>query len=506
MRSSRFFHVPRLAAGNMFFPSVILLVLAAPIAGCGGSSGNSNAGGQSPPPVAIATVSISPSAASLEVGATVQLTARALTASGQGVDGAAFTWSADRLAVATVTNGGLVQAMGEGETPIRARAGSIEGSIVVRIVEAPPGPVASVEISPPNATINEGDSTQFTAIARDASGKVITGRGEAWAGGDSTIVFVEPLGKTTGLRAGSTTVSVKIDGSSASAGLKVESGYPYSLVYSASQPLAAPQIYWLNVNDPAAVPMALFAGRSATDPTPSPDGLALAFVVTSSTSTQIFRANLDGSNIVQLTSGAGFRDQPAWSPDGLRIAYRDRVSGMGTDIWTINALDGSDASNLTSDLGATNQGSPAWSPVMIGGVFRIAYSHSEGGYGHLWTMHADGTDKRQITSSTTAYDDQPSWSPDGSRLVFQRSGTAIFGDIYWVDANLGGAGAALMPIIGPLAGPQFAPTWSPDGRLVAFASRHITPEYQIYTVWADGTRLAQRTFAGEHADPAWVMH
>lgn len=487
--------------------SILAALLCAVTAACsgGGNSGDDNGGGR-PPPLTIATVRVSSPTTSLEIGESAQLTATAMTATGQSIDGVSFTWSADDDSVVTVTDTGLVEAVGVGNTPVRARTGSVEGSLIMSVDADTPQPVSSVEIDPPNATVTEGDSTQFRAIARDASGKEIIGRGEHWSGGDSTIVFVEPLGKATGLRAGSTTVGVRIDGQTASASIAVESNHPFAMVYSSAQPSAAPQIYSLNLNDPAATPLPLFDGRPATDPTPSPDGTALAFVVSSAVDTQIYRAGIDGSNIVQLTAGAGFRDQPAWSPDGSRIAYRDRVTGLGTDIWTMDARDGSDARNLTFDFGSTSQNSPAWSPVMIDGAFRIAFSHSEGGFGHLWTMRDDGTDKRQITASMVAYDDQPSWSPDGGRLVFQRSSAAIFGDIYWVDAIIGGSGAALMPLIGPLAGPQFAPAWSPDGRLVAFASRHATDDFQIYTVWADGTRLAQRTFGGEHADPAWVVN
>jgi len=42
--------------------------------------------------------------------------------------------------------------------------------------------------------------------------------------------------------------------------------------------------------------------------------------------------------------------------------------------------------------------------------------------------------------------------------------------------------------------------------MIAFTSRHGGGEnYQVWTVWADGTRLAQRTFdPSNHADPAWL--
>jgi len=482
----------------------VAFTLGAVLAACSSGSNNDRTGGQQPGPAAVASISVSASKSLLAIGDTAQLTATARTATGQTVTGVSFSWSTDDQTVATVTSAGIVTATGIGSTPVRAGVGSVEGSVTIR-VDATPGPaVTSVEISPTQTSVVEGQSTQFFAIARDADGNVITGRGEQWTGDDSSIAFVEPLGRVTGLRAGSTTVTVVIDGKSATGTIRVDANYAFSLVYSLSESLGAPQIHSLDISDGVATSTPLFGGRSATDPTPSPDGAALAFVVTSSSSSQIFRANRDGTNAIQLTSGVGLRDQPAWSSDGSRIAYRERISGAGTDIWTMSATDGSDARNLTADLGATSQSSPTWSGTMIGGAYRIAYSHSAGGQGHIWSMRDDGSDKWQLTSSTTAYDDQPSWSPDGSVIVFQRSSSSIFGDIYRVDAIAGGAGVALMSTIGPLAGPQFAPAWSPDGQLIAFASRHASDEYQIFTVWADGTRLAQRTFSGEHADPAWI--
>ena len=229
----------------------------------------------------------------------------------------------------------------------------------------------------------------------------------------------------------------------------------------------------------------------------------IAYVVRTATETAIYAAYRAGGTGVRLTTSPGTWDQPAWSPDGTQIAFRGREPGQGADIWVM-AADGSAPVNLTASHGATSQSSPAWSPRPIDGSYRIAYSHSEGGMGHLWTMRADGTDKRQVTSSTINYDDMPDFSPDGSLLVFLRSGPGIFGDLYVVEST-GGTGRALMPFIGPIAGPQLEPSFSPDGNLVAFVSRHADEHYQIYTVWSNGTRLVRRTSDPfDHSSPAWI--
>ena len=472
------------------------------IAACSSGNGNGQIG-----PIAVASITILPNSLNLEIGDRSQLMATARDAAGRVVSNAKIAWAADDSTVATVSTSGLVEAVGVGNTPIRASVGGIEAAVSVTVATTPAPIVSSLEISPTSAVVDEGQSVRFFATARDANGNVITGRGERWTSGDALVAYVEPLGRTTGLHVGSTTVEVQVDGQTATASIRVDADYPFSLLYSSHLTLSPPALYTLDISDPAAVAMPIFSPtKPASDPTPSPDGSALAFVVESGSDTHIYRADRNGANALQLTVGSGLRDQPAWSPDGTRIAYRQREAGLGTDIWTMDATDGSNPQNLTADMGATSQSSPAWSWGSIGGTFRIGFSHSESGQGHIWTMAADGSDKRQLTSSTVAYDDQPAWSPDGGRILFQRSAPGIFGSLHWVDANIGGVGAALMPAVAPLGGPHFSPVWSPDGRLVAFTSRDANGDYQVFTVWADGTRIAQRTFAAEeHLDPAWII-
>ena len=289
-----------------------------------------------------------------------------------------------------------------------------------------------------------------------------------------------------------------------SAGVTVESDHSHGLVYSQTHGVASSELYTLDINDPAGAEIHIvLSGTTKSEPTASPDGNRILYVVRTTQETAIYAAFRAGGTGVRLTTAPGTWDQPAWSPDGQLIAFRGRFPGQDSDIWVM-AADGSGAVSVTLSHGATNQSSPAWSATEIDGAYRIAYSHSQDGMGHLWTMRADGSDKRQVTSSTTDYDDMPSYSPDGSKLVFVRSGPGIFGDLYVVDSG-GGAGALLMPFTGPLAGPQLEPAFSPDGRLIAFSSRHADEHVQIYTVWSDGTRIVRRTSDPfDHSGPAWI--
>jgi TolB protein len=205
--------------------------------------------------------------------------------------------------------------------------------------------------------------------------------------------------------------------------------------------------------------------------------------------------NRDGSNIRRIVARTdGPVVSPTWSPDGAKIAYQSGHSATLYDIYVINA-DGTNKVNLTANLGATDQLSPSWSPA-LGSGSRIAFVHRANGSENVWTMRPDGTDRRQIT--TGILDEFPSWSPNGATIVFSRTNAVVNGDLHLVDAN-GQNVRPVMPFVS-LAGPQWYPVFSPDGRMIAFSSQHETwssaGEFQIFTVWTDGSKLARRTTSG----------
>ena len=487
---------------------IMPIALALLLTACGGGDGN---GSQAPAPAAVASVTVTPDTINLEAGGSAQLSATLRDANGNILQGRAVSWLSNNIEKATVTSNGLVQAHVAGNVTITASAEGKSGTAQLCIVEPPPPPgsVDRVELDKVAEQLEEGASLQIQATAYDGDGNVVGGRAIQWSSSEAGIASVAPDGVVTGLRPGSVSVTAKVDGKQASATITVFADYAFELVFSTQAVGSPAELYALDINDPAAAPLPVLSdGRPGSHPAPSPDGQQLAFVVYGSWGapywqSMIFVTDRNGGEPQRITDLPGLNSEPAWSPDGTRIAFSNRPEGGSVDIWLMDA-DGSNPVNLTADQPAGSKSAPAWSAQPIDGSYRIAYAQELEGSSYLWTMRADGTDKRKITADPSFFDTEPDWSPDGSTLVFQRSGAAVFGDLFLVP-SAGGAARALLPA-NPLAYGQFRPAWSPDGQLIAFSSKHADGQtYQLWTVWTDGTRLAQRTREPlDHADPAWI--
>lgn len=118
----------------------------------------------------------------------------------------------------------------------------------------------------------------------------------------------------------------------------------------------------------------------------------------------------------------------------------------------------------------------------------------------IYVVNADGSGLQPVSSVTTAFDSGPSWSPDGRRLAFasDRGQTSV----YVSDLSVPGA---LATRVTPLDVSALAPRWSPDGRLIAFQTglldvrSPIAPRLDTWTVRPDGAAprrvLADATMA-----------
>ena len=462
---------------------------------------------------AIPVASVQLDATSITIGElhTRQLVATPRDAEGNDLADRGVVWTTDNASVATVSELGLVTAVGAGTARITATSESKSASAQVTVERTA---VESVQMEAVVVDMAEGATRRLVARARGSNGEVLPGRAVQWSSSAPQVATVSGDGTVTAVEIGTAQITATIEGQSGRLTLRVLGNLAYELMYDSRTGVANwPVLYRLDIGAADAMPARLLQLDMTWDVTPSPDGSKIAFTGSDGGNTGIFVANRDGTGIVHITAGSPKNDdQPAWSPDGTKIAFR-RWQEMGTpaDIWVMNA-DGSNQVNLTNDAGDVGtQHSPTWSPRQADGSYRIAYSHQTkpGEYvvGRIFSMRADGTDKRPVTTGGEYLESEPAWSPDGQTIVFVRTGGTAFGDLWLVTAT-GGSERQLMAA--DPADAQHAPAWSPDGRYVAFTSKHELSAdnrwaFHVYTVRADGTRLTRRTAEGvDKENPAWL--
>jgi Tol biopolymer transport system component len=179
----------------------------------------------------------------------------------------------------------------------------------------------------------------------------------------------------------------------------------------------------------------------------------------------------DGSCRRRITTDAAAYAGPAISPDGRRIAVA-RSTGAWDGIWLLNA-DGSVVRQLVRRSGL--DGDPAWSPDGTRLAFESQNATPYGGVDRIYVVNADGTGLRQLTPDTPNYtfDAGPSWSPDGTRIVFSR-----LGSLFVINAD----GTGLTDLS---HGGEY-PSWSPDGIHIASGST-FRGWWLLTMVNADGT-------------------
>jgi TolB protein len=149
--------------------------------------------------------------------------------------------------------------------------------------------------------------------------------------------------------------------------------------------------------------------------------------------------------------------------------------------------------NVTADgLGAYE---PAWSPDGERLAFVVArpnHVHDYAGDGAIYVMAADGSSLARLTPHVDAA--QPAWSPDGDRIVFVRGQGQ---EMVVMDAD-----GSHQRVIARAAHYYQSPTWSPDGRWIAYQSNHpADTEYlSVFAVHPDGTGAHEIHDGGK---PAW---
>src|SRR5213079_2599712 len=138
-------------------------------------------------PVPVASVEVTPATASVQAGQTVQLTATPKDANGAPLSGRTVTWSSSNTAVATLSNGGLVSGVTPGSATITATSEGKSGTSSITVTNVP---VATVDVTPPSASVQAGQTVQLTATPKDAGGTPLSGRTVTWSSSNTAVATV----------------------------------------------------------------------------------------------------------------------------------------------------------------------------------------------------------------------------------------------------------------------------------------------------------------------------
>ena len=174
-----------------------------------------------------------------------------------------------------------------------------------------------------------------------------------------------------------------------------------------------------------------------------------------------------------------------------RIAFESSQSGT-SQIYTMDP-DGSNVVRLTNSAGEDH--APSWSP---NGTI-VVFDRTTDAGSDMYSINAGGTGERQLT--TTGVASVGTWSPDGSRIAFtQSNGPNGQMDIFTMNAD----GSNVVNVTNALLASEDKPSWSPNGARLAFMSNR-TGVTQIFTANADGSGVTQLTtdLQGDNEDPDW---
>ena len=143
---------------------------------------------------------------------------------------------------------------------------------------------------------------------------------------------------------------------------------------------------------------------------------------------------------------------------------------------------------LVSSAGATPPGTNG----------RIAYSSERSGNAELYSVAPDGSSDRRLTW-TTATEQDPTWSPDGTKIAYERADSGERWRIWVMNAD--GSGQTQLAASSTESADDIQPQWSPDGTQIAFASTRVNT-WNVWVINADGTGLRRVTDFLSN-DPAW---
>ena len=232
------------------------------------------------------------------------------------------------------------------------------------------------------------------------------------------------------------------------------------------------------------------------EPAWSPDGSKVAFWSNRDGGKEIYVMDADGSNVRRLTNNLADDVNPNWSPDGSRILFESERDG-NREIYVMDA-DGGNQIRLTRNNAVDS--TAAWSPE--GNLIAFASNRDTGPPYNpynmdIYVMNADGSNVKRIVDDPE-YDVGPQWSPDGRKIVFMTGRTGNF-DVYVMNAD----GTEQRNLTADYDRSDGAPVWSIDGHTIVFG-RRIEGKDHLFVMDADGQNLKRVTHnSANNGSPGW---
>ncbi len=217
---------------------------------------------------------------------------------------------------------------------------------------------------------------------------------------------------------------------------------------------------------------------------------------------EIGRGGFGADGATQITFVAESAQNPAWR-DGNTLAYTRwwrRYNAGGADLRLVRLSPGSDT-GMTDDgerdgIENVNLPGAVWSPSQ-----RLVYSSDRGSdVDRIWITGGVLVGGEPI-AGTTGHAFEPSISPDGTRIAFEKVGSDGATHEIWVIGTSGAPGS-LVPLSAPGADDR-QPNWSPAGGKIVFQSMR-DGDWEIFTMNTDGTGVVNVTdSASEDTDASW---
>jgi Tol biopolymer transport system component len=227
----------------------------------------------------------------------------------------------------------------------------------------------------------------------------------------------------------------------------------------------------------------------ASMPAWSPDGteLVMSYQGIAGRNPQLWAIGVNGTGLRAVPIGDRAGRSPSWSPNGQQVAFDD-FHGL-----FLVKPDGSGFRALLTD--EYDNGVPQWSPdgnwILFTG-FEPGFG--EGSSRRLYVVRPDGSGLRRLASSVNRAILKASWSPDGTRIVF---------DVNDGDLRIVTVSTDAVTTLTNTPELESRPAWSPDGTRIAF-KRMVGAGSHIFTVRVDGTDERQVTSgAGYYDQPSW---